>query len=107
MSVGDWSLAVTGTVTRIDREDLDKSGRNPNFMLSLVIQPAEAPEVPDGARLPDELAVRIKGSELPRLTPDDIAAGDAVELTARASGAAPRTLYLTAIKRVDVTRVDP
>ena len=100
MSLGDWDLAVVGTVKRIDRENLDKSGRNPRYMLSLVIEPARAPTLPAGARLPDELAVRIKGAELPRLTRDEIAPGDSVELTARANGPTPSTLRLTAIKRV-------
>ncbi len=100
MTLGDWDLAVAGTVVRIDRENLDKSGRNPRYMLSLVIDPARAPEVPAGARLPDELAVRVKSEDLPKLTRDDIAAGDAVEVTARAHGPQPATLRLTTIKRL-------
>lgn len=100
MSLDDWDLAVTGTVTRIDRENLDKSGRHPKYMLSLVIAPAALPRLPDGASLPAELAVRVKSVDLPKLTPDEIAVGDRVELTARANGPTPATLRLTAIKRL-------
>lgn len=100
MTVGDWHLTITGTVARIDREDLDKSGKNPKYMLSLVIEPAHEPRLPAGARLPAELAVRVKLADLPRLTRDPIAPGDAVELTARAHGASPSTLALTAIRRL-------
>ncbi|HVV83960.1 MAG TPA: hypothetical protein VHE35_12885, partial [Kofleriaceae bacterium] len=70
MTLGDWELAVTGTVARIDREDLDKSGRHPKYMLSIVLAPRTPPALPDGAALPAELAVRIKADELPRLTAD-------------------------------------
>lgn len=100
MTLGDWDLAVTGTIARIDRENLDKSGRNPKFMLSLVIAPAAAPTLPAGAQLPAELAVRVKSIDLPKLTPDPLAPGNAVELTARAHGPTPTTLRLTAIKRL-------
>lgn len=100
MSLGDWDLAVTGTIARIDRENLDKSGRNPKYMLSLVIDPARTPTIPEGAMLPGELAVRVKSLDLPRLTADELAPGDRVELTARAHGPRPATLKLTAIKRL-------
>ena len=100
MSLGDWDLAVTGTIARIDREDLDKSGRHPKYMLSLVVTPARVPVVPEGAMLPAELAVRVKSADLARLTPDELAPGDTVELTARANGPEPTTLRLTAIRRL-------
>lgn len=100
MTLGDWDLAVTGTVARIDRENLDKSGRHPKYLLSLVIAPTVAPTVPAGAQLPAELAVRVKSIDLPKLTTDELGPGDTVELTARAHGPTPTTLRLTAIKRL-------
>jgi hypothetical protein len=100
MSLGDWELAVTGTIARIDREDLDKSGRHPKYMLSFVVEPDLPPSLPEGALLPAELAVRVKSLDLPRLTRDELSPGDRVELTARAHGPRPSTLKLTAIKRL-------
>ena len=100
MTLGDWDLAVRGRIARIDREDLDKSGRHPQYMLSFVIDPEQPPALPEGALLPGELAVRIKGLDLQRLTKEELAAGDVVELTARANGPRPTTLRLTAIRRV-------
>jgi hypothetical protein len=101
MTLGDWELHVTGTIARIDRENLDKSGRHPKYLLSLVVTPAKVPVLPEGAMLPAELAVRVKSIDLPKLTPDELEPGDQVELTARANGPEPTTLRLTAIKKLD------
>ncbi len=100
MSLGDWELTITGAVARIDREDLDKSGKNPKYLLSIVITPDEAPPVPDGASLPAELAVRVKAIDLPRYTRETIERGDRVRTRARASGYRPSTLKLLALDKL-------
>ncbi len=96
---GDWTLTATGEVTRIDRENIDKSGRNPRFMLSFVLR-AETIEAPEGTTLPDELTIRIADHELLRLADTEPAVGERVEMKARANGPRPTSLYLTAVRRV-------
>ena len=97
MSLGDWTLTVTGVVRRIDRENTDKSGKNPKYTLSIVVEP-ETIDSPSEATLPVELAIRIADRELPRLGGEP-KVGERVTMTARASGPKPATFYLTAIAR--------
>jgi hypothetical protein len=97
MPLGDWTLTVTGTVLRIDRENIDKTARNPKFMLSIVVD-IEQIDAPAEAILPAELAVRIADRELPRLGGEP-QVGERVTMRARASGNAPSTFYLTELTR--------
>lgn len=99
MTVGDWVLTVTGEIVRIDRQNIDKSGRNPRYVLSFVVR-ADSPaaiEAPAEVTLPAELAVRIQDRELPRLTSVTPRVGDRLRFQARASGPHPATFYLIAI----------
>ncbi len=95
-SLGDWKLRVTGEVMAIDREDLDKSGRHPKYMLTFRIQPSSV-DAPDGATLPALIPARIKDLELDRLVKVRPAVGDRITVTARASGSKPATFYITAV----------
>jgi hypothetical protein len=97
MTLGDWTLSVTGEVVRIDRENLDKSGRNPRHMLTFVVRP-EAVDAPAEATLPEELGIRCTELDLGRITKAPPAVGDRVEMKARANGPRPSTLYLTAVR---------
>ncbi len=97
MSLGDWTLTVTGEIVRIDRENIDKSGKNPRYVLSFVIAP-ERHDAPAEAALPSELAIRIKDSELAALAPAEPHVGQVVTMRARANGPRPATFYLTAIE---------
>jgi hypothetical protein len=97
MTLGDWTLAVTGEVVRIDRENIDKSGRNPRHVLTFVVRP-EALDAPAEATLPAELGIRCSEIDLARLTAMAPEVGDRVELKARANGPQPSTLYLTEIR---------
>src|SRR5262249_33730372 len=97
MSLGDWELEVTGVVRRIDRENTDKSGRNPRFTLSIVVEP-ERVVAPPEAKLPVELAIRIADREIARFGGEP-AVGARVTMKARANGPNPATFYLTAITR--------
>jgi hypothetical protein len=97
MALGDWTLTITGTVVRIDRENIDKSGRHPKFMLSFVMRPEQI-DAPPEATLPDELAIRIADRELPRLGAEP-RVGERVTMTARASGPKPATFYLASLTR--------
>jgi hypothetical protein len=96
---GDWTLTATGEVTRIDRENIDKSGRNPRFMLSFVLR-TETLDAPEGTTLPAELAIRIADRELARLSPTTPAVGERVTMTARANGPRPTSFYLTSVRRL-------
>jgi hypothetical protein len=95
-SLGDWTLRVAGEVVAIEREDLDKSGRHPKYMLTFRIEPSEI-EAPEGAVLPAVIPARIKDLELDRLVKVRPAVGDRIVVTARASGARPATFYITAV----------
>ena len=97
MALGDWELEVTGVVRRIDRENTDKSGRNPRFTLSIVVAP-ERVVAPPEAKLPAELAIRIADRELPRLGGEP-AVGERVTMKARANGPTPSSFYLTSLTR--------
>ena len=101
MALGDWTLTVTGVVTRIDRENIDKSGKNPRYMLSFIVEPDGRPGsviAPAEAALPVELAIRIADRELPPLggAPE---IGEIVTMTAKASGPRPQTFYLATLTR--------
>ena len=95
--LGDWTLTVTGEVVRVDRENIDKSGRNPRYMLSFVVRPEQL-DAAAGATLPDELAIRIADRELPRLGAEP-RVGEKVTMTARASGPRPATFYMQTLSR--------
>ena len=97
MALGDWELEVTGVVRRIDRENNDKSGRNPKLVLSIVVEP-ERVVAPPEATLPVELAIRIAEREVPRFGGEP-AIGERVTMKARASGPKPATFYLTSLTR--------
>lgn len=97
-SIGDWTLRVTGEVVAIEREDLDKSGRNPRYMLTFRIRPSSV-DKPDGATVPDEIPVRIKDVELAKKLAPAPAVGDRVTVTARASGPRPATFYVASVAR--------
>lgn len=101
MTIGDWLLTVTGEIVRVDREDIDKSGRNPKYVLSFIVRPdsPDAIDAPVEAVLPAELALRIQDRELRRLAAVAPQVGDRVRLRARASGPRPATFYLIAIDR--------
>ena len=95
--LGDWTLGVRGEVVRVERENIDKSGRNPRYMLSFVVRPQQV-EAPAGATLPAEIAARIAEHELPRLGPEP-RVGEKIIITARASGPRPATFYLQTLAR--------
>jgi hypothetical protein len=95
-ALGDWVLRATGEVVAIDREDIDKSGRNPKYMLTLRLRPSSV-EAPEGATVPAEIPVRIKDAELARKTATPPLVGDRITVTARASGPRPATFYLATL----------
>lgn len=102
VTLGDWTLTVTGEIVRIDGENTDKSGRNPRWVRSFVLR-ADGPgsiDAPAGATLPAELAIRVADRDLARLTDSPPAVGDRVEMRGRASGPRPATFYLTSVRRL-------
>jgi hypothetical protein len=97
-SLGDWTLRLTGEVVAIEREDLDKSGRHPKYMLTFRIRPSSV-EAPEGATVPAEIPVRIKDLELAKKIEMPPVVGDRVTVTAKASGPRPATFYLATVAR--------
>jgi len=97
-TLGDWTLRVTGEVVAIDREDLDKSGRHPKYMLTFRIRPSSV-EAPEGATIPDEIPVRIKDLELDKKVKTRPVVGDRITVTARASGPRPATFYVATVAK--------
>ena len=96
--VGDWTLKVVGEVVRIERENVDKSGRNPRYFLTFVIRPEQVDGVPEGAAVPAEIPIRIKDAELARMAPTPPAEGSRVVMRAKTNGPAPTSFYLTAVE---------
>jgi hypothetical protein len=97
-TLGDWTLRVTGEVVAIDRQDLDKSGKNPKYMLTFRIRPSSV-EAPEGATVPDEIPVRIKDLELDKKMKPHPVVGDRITVTARASGPRPATFYVATVAK--------
>ncbi|MBK9034716.1 MAG: hypothetical protein IPL61_26205 [Myxococcales bacterium] len=98
MAIGDWTLRVTGAVERIDREDVDKSGRAPRYFFTYLIKPSALADVPDGAVVPELVPIRIKDIELDRMIKVAPQVGDRVVMTARASGAKPSSFYMASVE---------
>lgn len=101
--VGDWVLSVTGEVVAIEREDLDKSGKHPKYMLTFLIKPVEC-DIAEGATVPAEIPIRIKDLDLARLAKVAPAVGDRVRMTARASGPTPATFALKTVERLGAAK---
>lgn len=99
---GYWNLTAVGTITRVEREDVDKSGRNPKYMYTYALRPETTSGVPEGVTLPAELPLRAKSTDLERMlgSADPFAEGDRIEVTARGSDAAPTSFYVTAAKKL-------
>jgi hypothetical protein len=94
--LGDWNLVVTGEIVRVDREDVDKSGRNPKYFIQLTVRP-RALEAPPEAQLGAQLVFRIRDRELAAMLPREPAVGEVYRLTGAASGPRPELFYLKAI----------
>lgn len=90
MSIGDWVLELTGEVVRVDRENIDKSGRNPKYVYTVIVKPSATDGVPDGAYVPDEVPVRLSASAHGGLDERALEVGAQVTITAKASGARPQ-----------------
>jgi hypothetical protein len=99
---GYWTMTAAGAIDRVERENLDKSGRNPRYMVTYFLRPERTGGVPDGVTLPDELPLRAKSAELEKMTgsPDPFAAGDRIEVSARGSDPTPTSFYLLAARKL-------
>lgn len=96
MGSGDWILTATGAVVRVERENIDKSGKNPRFLLRIVLAP-ESVDAPPEARLSVELVLQIQDRDLAKLGPEP-KPGARIKVKARGNGPSPATFYLTAIE---------
>ncbi len=97
-----WVMTAVGTVERVDRENVDKRGRNPKYIYTFYVRPERTEGAPAEASLPELLPVRAKDLDLQRMTgsPAPLAVGDRVELRARAAELEPTTFYLTAVGKL-------
>ncbi len=95
-------MTAVGTISKVDRENIDKSGRKAKFMFTYTLDPERTAGAPEGTSLPAELTLRAKSIELQRFTgsADPFATGDRVEVTVRAADAAPSSFYITAAKKL-------
>lgn len=92
--IGDWELRITGEVVRIEKDDIDKSGKNPRYVLRLFVE-GEPQGVPEGAVVERPVPIRIKESELKVA----VSVGARLQITARASGPKPTSFYASSITR--------
>ncbi len=99
MSIGDWTLSVTGEIVRVDREDIDKSGKNPKFNISFVLRPSAVEGVPAGAIVPDEIPIRVRDRELSAMTKATLEVGDCVVMQAKTNGPKPSVFNMTAVEK--------
>lgn len=58
-----WSVTVTGTITRIERQNVDKTLRNPKWFVDIYVEPTKV-EAPEGKTVVGEVQFMAKESEL-------------------------------------------
>lgn len=58
-----WTATVTGTITGIDRDNVDKSGKNPKWLIRIHVEPTKV-EAPPGKTLVGEVEFLTRESEL-------------------------------------------
>ncbi|MFT3710560.1 MAG: hypothetical protein QM817_23290 [Archangium sp.] len=90
--IADWELQITGEIVRIEKDNIDKSGKNPRFVLTLFVE-GEPTGIPEGAVVARPIPIRIKESELKV----SVSVGARLQITARASGPRPTSLYASRI----------
>lgn len=98
MALGDWTLTVTGEIVRVDTENIDKSGRNPRYLVSFIVRPDKV-EAPPEARLAAEIQIDSHERDLAKLTPTPPRAGDRVTMRAQGNGPQPAVFLLTSVER--------
>jgi hypothetical protein len=96
----DWSLSVTGEIVRIDKQDVDKTGRARKFFYEFLLRPESAALREGAPEVGTEILVRIKDLELRRLTRETLEVGDRVIMTVRGSGDHASPSYLTAVEKL-------
>ena len=99
MGAGDWTCIVTGDVASVEREDVDKSGRNPKWFYEFVVNAVAVEGLPEGRHLPPAVTFRVAGAELERLKVAPPEVGEHVIVTARGNGPSPELFAVNGLKR--------
>jgi hypothetical protein len=100
--IGDWSLSVTGTIARVESQDIDKSGRNPKLSLDYYVRP-DVPDAvvhPPGTTLAPEIQFRVAERDLRAMSKATFEVGDRVTMTGRSNGPRPALFRLSAVEKL-------
>lgn len=99
MASGDWTCTVTGDVASVERENVDKSGRNPKYFYQFVVNAVAVADLPEGRHLPPQVTFRVAGADLERMKAAPPEVGEHVIITARGNGPSPELLAVAGLKR--------
>jgi len=101
MNQGEWKLSLLGVIERVERINLDKSGRNPRYKIQFHVRPIEVLEARDGMELPeDDAAVRFGAIEhrYKNVTGEVPVEGHRVRISGVATGIIPAHVALEEIE---------
>lgn len=99
---GYWRIEVEGTVLSVNRENIDKSGRNPKWKISFTMQ-VESPNpelLPPGYELTDQVPWSVKSTDLARMNQEEPRVGDRLRVTGQGDGLAPRSFGVKGLSRL-------
>lgn len=99
MASGEWKLTCVGTLERIERQDLDKTKRNPNIKFVFHVRPDEMEAELEGVAMPESLRFGIMEKDLRRAGSGRPAEGMRLSLEGLATGVRP---VLVSLKRFEI-----
>ena len=96
-----WLVEVTGTVVRVERLNLDKSGKNPKWMISFWMdcEEVEPEKLPQGFLL-QEKEWKVKDFILKKWQEAEPVVGERLKVTGSGLGTAPSRLEVTSLSRL-------
>ncbi len=98
---GYWMLEVRGTVVKVERKNIDKSGRNPKWMISFWMEcdPPATAALPPGYTLTQEIRWKVKSTRLKEWEQSEPVVGDRLQLTARGYGLSPELFGVFSLRQ--------
>lgn len=99
MSSGEWKLSCVGTLERIERQDLDKTKRNPNLKFIFHVKPDQMEAEQEGVAMPESLRFGIMEKDMRRAGTGKPAEGMRLALEGTATGVRP---VLVSLKRFEI-----
>ena len=97
---GDWELSAAGTVTHLEQQDRDKTGRGLKVTYVFRVKPESLQAGRPEAQLDPEIVFRILDKDLAKLGVEPPRVGERVALTGRGNGPRPDSFYLTSLRRL-------